>query len=291
MTPLALPGTAGDEKSTAAPHGRSPQAARSHWPEYLCEALALGAFMASACLFTVLLEYPGSRLHSALPSPAVRRVLMGIAMGATAIAIIYSPLGRRSGAHMNPAVTLTFLRLGRVAPRDALGYVLAQFVGGAAGVVLAASLAPMALVHPSVNYAVTVPGTAGWVVAAVAELVISFALVVVVLTMSHRPRSAPYTGVAAGALVAFYIAIEAPYSGMSMNPARTAASALSAGVWTAWWVYFLVPPIAMLLAAEAYLRTTRRAQVGCAKLHHSKRVRCIFCGFVPDTDGPMERRR
>lgn len=72
------------------------------------EGAELGLFMISACLFVALLEYPPSAVHQLLPDPALRRVLIGVAMGVTAILIIYSPIGQRSGAHFNPAVTLTF---------------------------------------------------------------------------------------------------------------------------------------------------------------------------------------
>ena len=257
-------------------------ALRFHWREYLCEGLGLGTFMVSACLFAALLEYPASAVHLAIPDPRLRRVLMGVAMGATAIGIIYSPWGRRSGAHINPAVTLTYYRLGRVPLRDACFYAIAQFAGGTAGVLVSLWIAPRAVMHPSVNYVVTVPGAAGATVAAVAELAISFGLMLVVLNVSGSSRSAPYTGLVAGAMVAIYIALEAPYSGMSMNPARTAASAAVARVWTAWWIYFVVPPIAMLLAAEVHLRARGWARVGCAKLHHDNRIRCIFCGTAQD---------
>jgi aquaporin Z len=84
--------------------------------EYLCEALGLGLFMVSACLATALFELPESPARRAFPSATARRALIGAAMGLTAIALIYSPWGKRSGAHMNPAVTVTFWRLGRVAP-------------------------------------------------------------------------------------------------------------------------------------------------------------------------------
>src|SRR5215471_17505920 len=103
------------------------EAVRAHWPEYLMEAAALGMFMVSACMFGVLLEHVAG---------LASRVLAGIAMGFTAVAIISSPWGQRSGAHMNPAVTLTFLCLGKIAAWDALFYVIAQFAGGVAGVVL-----------------------------------------------------------------------------------------------------------------------------------------------------------
>ena len=89
-----------------------------------------------------------------------------------------------------------------------------------------------------------------------------------------------FTGVMIGCLLVVYITFEAPMSGMSMNPARTIGSAAVANVWTGWWLYFLAPPIGMLLAAETYLWTKGKDAVHCAKLHHTADVRCIFnCGF------------
>src|SRR5436309_16051016 len=125
---------------------------------YLIEAALLGIFMISACTFGIALEHPSSPIRQAIDDAAVRRVLMGAAMGLTAIGLIYSPWGRRSGAHMNPATTLAFTRLGRVSARDAAGYVLLQFVGGTLGVVLMALLLGSRLADPPVNYAVTAPG-------------------------------------------------------------------------------------------------------------------------------------
>jgi aquaporin Z len=241
------------------------------------EAVELGAFMVSACAFVVLLEHPTSPVRNALESPFLRRALVGLAMGATAIAIVYSPLGRRSGAHFNPCVTLTFYRLGKVEGRDAAFYVLAQFLGGVAGVALAAGVLGTAVADPAVAFAATIPGSAGTGVAFVAELAISFGLMAVVLFASSSARLAPFTGVFAGALVAAYITFEAPLSGMSMNPARTIASAIFADQWTAAWIYFLAPAAGMLLAAEAHVRLLRGRAVHCAKLHHDARTRCIFC--------------
>src|SRR5256885_15633463 len=108
-------------------------ALRKHWPEYLMEAAGLGIFMVSASVFTILLYHPASLAIQVLPEEFPRRVLMGLAMGLTAIGIIYSPWGKHSGAHLNPAVTLTFFRLGKVAPWDAVFFVIAQFAGGVAG--------------------------------------------------------------------------------------------------------------------------------------------------------------
>lgn len=259
-----------------ADHGAR-QALREHWPEYLMEALGLGLFMVSACAFATLLEHPSSPVRQALPSPDGRRVLMGLAMGLTAVALIYSPWGRRSGAHMNPAVTIAFARLGHVRPWDAAFYTVAQFAGGVAGVALMAGLLGPLLADPAVNFVVTRPGPLGPGLALAAELAMSFALMGLVIHATTRPRLMPWTGVLAGAMVALWIALEAPVSGMSMNPARTFSSAAIAGEWTGWWVYFVAPPLGMLLAAELS-RLAPRARSGCAKLHHAARVRCIFCG-------------
>ena len=256
------------------------KAAREHWPEYLMEAAGLGFFMISAGLFATILEHPDSLARQAIADPVIRRVFMGTAMGLTAIAIIYSPWGKQSGAHINPSVTLTFFWLGKMAKWDAVFYILAQFVGGLAGVLLVAGVIGEWLAAPQVNYVVTVPGTGGFGIAFFAELMISFFLMMVILFVTNTKSLARFTGIFAGVLIASYIALEAPLSGMSMNPARTFASALPAWIWSAFWVYLIAPPLGMLLAAEVYLRLSGTRQVICAKLHHYNEKRCIFrCGY------------
>ena len=251
-----------------------------HWPEYLIEAASLGLFMVSASGFATLLQHPQSPVSSWHASPLIRRIPMGVAMGLTAAAIIYSPLGRRSGAHMNPAVTLTFLRLKKVAPADAFGYVSAQFVGGLAGIIAGVWLFRGLPADPSVNDVATVPGPAGPAVAFVAEAAISFGMMLMVLSVSNTPRLSRFTGACAGALVAVYIIVEAPFSGMSMNPARTFGSAVLARATWSLWIYFSAPLLGMLMAAESFVRVHGHARVKCAKLYHPFNVPCIFkCGY------------
>lgn len=247
---------------------------RRHAPEYAIEAAGLALFLVAAVGMTILLEHPEARLHHAIESDFARRVLMGLAMGATAIALVHSPPGRRSGAHFNPALTFTFWRLGKIETIDALGYAIAQ-TGGALAGVAAIGLVLGEAAHPAVRFAVTRPG-APVAAAFAAEVAISFGLMATVLVTSNHPRLAPWTGCCAGALVALYIAFEAPISGMSMNPARTLGSAASAGVFDSLWIYFTAPPLGMLLAAEAYLRLGRARRVYCAKLDHRGPHRCIF---------------
>ena len=234
--------------------------------------------MVSACTVGFLLEHPVSRAHAALPHPLMRRAVAGVLMGLTAILIIHSPWGKRSGAQMNPAVTLTFLRLGRIAPHDAVGYVLAQFAGGALGVMLAKLMLGDSLAHPAVRFVVTRPGMAGAAVALIAELTISALLMTMILETGRSPRWKRFTGVFAGALVALYITVEAPLSGMSMNAARTFGSAFAANDWTALWVYLVAPLGGMLLAAELFVRRRGRADIPCGKLAHAEP--CLFCEHV-----------
>jgi aquaporin Z len=252
---------------------------RKNWPEYLIEAWALGTFMVSAALCTIAFEHPTSPLHAAIADANVRRALIGACMGLTAIALIHSPWGKRSGAHMNPAITLTFLRLGKITPANAAFYTLAQFAGGTLGVLLVTVFAGAAFTAPPVSSVVTLPAPPhGLGSAFAAEYVIASGMMLMVLTVSNS-RLAPYTGYFAGTLVAVYISFEAPWSGMSINPARSFASAAPAGTWQGLWIYFVAPPLGMLSAAQ--LHAWLRGRVGCAKLLHPDDARCIHCGYEP----------
>jgi aquaporin Z len=254
---------------------------KQHWPEYLIEAWALGTFMVSAALFTALLEYPDFAIHRLLSNAHIRRALIGIAMGLTAIALIYSPWGQQSGAHMNPATTLTFLRLKNILPWDAVFYILAQFIGGLGGIFVSNLALGNVLAHPSVTYVVTVPGPGGAGLAFAGEAAIACGMMLMVLYATNTPKLARYTGIFAGALVALYITIEAPLSGMSMNPARTFASAFPSGIWTHGWIYFTAPILGMLLAAQLFRSFHGLNPLACPKLQHGSKQRCIFCGYHP----------
>lgn len=256
-----------------------PSALRQHWPEYLMEAAELGLFMLVACVLAAVIDYADSPVRNMIANDFARRALFGLCMGLTAMAIVYSPMGKQSGAHFNPAVTFTFFRLGKIAHWDAVFYMLAQFTGGVLGVMLAAMVLGDIIAAPSVNYVATVPGQAGVLVAFAAETAITFILMTVVLNVSNTERLAQYTGLFAGALVAIFITFEAPLSGMSMNPARTLASALPGQIWNALWVYFIAPVLGMQFAASLYLHRNDKNRVACAKLHHQNQKRCIFCAY------------
>jgi aquaporin Z len=255
---------------------------QQNWTLYVFEGAELAIFMISACISTVLLFNPRYPALHVMPSPVFRRMLMGVAMGVTAVLIIHSPMGKRSGAHFNPAITLTFFRLRKIATWDAAFYVVAQFVGGILGVAVCALLLGRSLAERNVDYAVTVPGPYGTTAAFFAELFMSALLMAVVLWISNRPSIANYTSYAVGILITLYILFFAPVSGFSVNPARTTGSAVFADVWTAGWLYFAAPLLGMMISAEIYLRTYGTDRILCAKLHPDPKYRCPFLCHFPN---------
>ncbi len=227
---------------------------RRHWREYLMETAGLAGFVLGAGLLTVFLEhpdFPAMQSSSGGEENAIwRRVPLGIIMGGYISAIVYM-FGKKSGAHINPATTWAFFRLGKISFTDAAFYTLAQFAGGtAAALVLKFALGSW-FAHPLVDFGITKPKPPhGSMSAFVAEFIISFALMFVVLIVTSSKHLEKYAAVVTGVLIALYIIFEMPFSGMSLNPARSFAAALAANKWEHLWIYFVAPPFAMLLAAE-----------------------------------------
>ncbi len=256
-------------------------ALKHNWLLYACEATELALFMLSACAFTIFLFDPSWPAFHLLPSAIIRRAFMGIAMGITAVLIIQSPMGKRSGAHFNPAITLTYFRLGKIKFWDAVFYVFFQFIGGILGVAVATTIFGGSLSKPAVNYLVTVPGRYGTAAAFFAELLMATVLMAVVLMLSNRVYLASYVSYYVGVLIALYAFFFAPVSGFSINPARTTGSAFFAGVWTAGWLYFVAPLLGMFTAAEVYVRINGDDRVLCAKLHPDPALPCPFLCHFP----------
>jgi aquaporin Z len=207
--------------------------------------------MLSACIFTVALFHPDSPFSHT--SAILRRALMGVAMGLTAVGIILSPWGKRSGAHFNPAISITFYRLGKLGPYDTIFYVISHFVGAALGVGLSKLILGARLAAPQVDYAVTIPGVGGPPAAFAAEAFMAALLMATVLFTSSRASRARWTTPLVGILIAFYVLIFAPVSGFSINPARTFGSAIFAQVFTSIWIYFTAPLLGMLASAQAFV--------------------------------------
>jgi len=221
--------------------------------DYCYEGLGLGIFMFSAGFFDAIIEHPDLPVYQHIHSELVRRFLVGLSMGLTALFIFNAPFGKKSGAYINPAVTIVQYRLDNIDKKNAAFYILFQFIGGSIGMYLVYLLFPGLISSPAINYIVTVPGKAGVAVAFTAEFLISFALILVVLFSDNSKVFSKYTSYFVALMITLYITIEAPFSGMSMNPARTFASAIVANQWHVFWLYCTAPVLGMLLGERVFV--------------------------------------
>ena len=234
------------------------------------EAAGLMFFMVNAAWLTTLLEYPGSPVRKAIDSPFLRRIPLGIIMGLVIAIIIYNPWGKRSGAHINPAVTWAFLRMGKIGKWDALFYTVFQFLGGIAAAFLMRLLIGAPFRSPEVMFATTHPGKqTGPLIAFVAEFGITLFLVFVLFLGMSSKKYEKKVGWVAAFLIMIYLWFETPLSGMSLNPARSFGSALAGNMWDGLWVYFVAPPLAALLAAELFVRWKGATGILSARLAYS----------------------
>lgn len=192
--------------------------------------------------------------------PTLRRVPLGAIMGAY-ISVVIILSGKKSGGHINPAVTWTFYRLNKINGSNAWLYTIAQFIGACGAALLLKLAIGNWFGHEKINYGITGPMPPHTTMTAFcAEFIISFILMLVTLFTITSKRYEKYIALISGILIALYLIIELPFSGMSLNPARSFAGSLAANSWQYLWVYFIAPPLAMLLAAEIFLYC-RKSQI------------------------------
>lgn len=237
------------------------------WRLYLAELVGTALLVALGVSVVILDFAPSSPVPRLLPDPGLRRCLTGFLFGSIGALIAVSPVGRVSGAHINPAVTLAFLLKGRMAARHAVGYAVAQLAGGALAGVALLAWRPAGF---SIAAGVTQPGP-GWgpTAACAGEVATTAALVLGLFAFVGHPRLRRFTPLLFPALYAVMVFIEAPLSGTSTNPARTLGPALATGVWHAWWVYVVGPLIGSALAVVASRhRVLSWIEVEVAKVYH-----------------------
>lgn len=247
-----------------------------HWQEYLMEAGEMAAFILVACLAAALFFFPESPVVERVPNESARGLMMGLAMGLTAAGLVYSPWGKQSGAHMNPSVSLTFFRLGKISPWDLCFYITFQLLGVALGALIGTRLITPHLVHPIAEYVVTVPSMGHWTFALGFEGAIGFVTMLVVLYFSNHKEWEPLTGWMAGGVIFFYYVLASPFHVVSLDAVHPEESVIGT-LGSAALVYFTTPPLGMLAAAEVF--HLFRGHAACAKLNHSNDKRCIFCEF------------
>ena len=256
-----------------------PPRAGLHWAEWGCEAAGTALLLLGGVSAVCLDFGSGSPVARAIPSVGARLLLTGLLFAGTGALVTVSPLGRRSGAHLNPAVTLAFRLTGHVHDHDLAGYVAAQFAGAFAGTALAAAL--WSATARSVHDAATLPGHGvGAVEAVAAEAVMTAMLVLTIfLFVSHR-RTMRWTPLAVTALIAVLVWAGGRVTGTSLNPARSLAPAVLAGRLDVYWIDVVGPLLGTLLAVLLYAAVPRW-RILTAKLFHDPRYPSTLGGSMP----------
>ena len=201
---------------------------------------------------------------------------VGVGVAVATFVIIRSPFGRRTGAHLNPAITLAYLWLDRIHRWDVIFYVAAQFTGGLAGVFLAYQLLGHHLSAPPVRYVITLPGHYGNAIAFLAEFLLSALTMGVVLFATNHRRLAQFSPLFVALIIIVGYVLGPSISGFSVNPARSFSSAFFAWIWHGIWIYLAAPCLGMLAAAALYVRSMGPSQIYCAKVFHDLETPCPF---------------
>jgi aquaporin Z len=216
----------------------------------------------------------GTPMAHLLPSEALRRLITGFLFGSTGALIALSPVGKVSGAHINPAVSLGFNLMGKLDPQITFGYIVAQLVGGLLG---SLPLLAWGAMGKSVAFGATTPGSSYSTSAAfLGEVITTFVMVALLCMFLGFRESRPFTPALFPPLYAVMVWLEAPISGTSTNPARSFGPSVVSGVWQGWWIYWLGPFVGMLMAIIACSRMAKRIEV--AKLYYFDSDRGDFLG-------------
>ena len=237
------------------------------WMLYGAELIGT-ALLVVVGLSIVILDFgQGSPVMRLFPDAGARRLITGFLFGTTGALIALSPLGKESGAHINPAVTLGFWLMGKLKARHVLGYVLAQLSGAAAG---ALPLLAWGAMGRSIAFGATLPNASygvGW--ALLGETATTFALIFGLFFFLQHRRLRAFTPALFPFLYAAMVFAEASLSGTSTNPARSFGPALISGDWQGWWVYWLGPLLGTLLGVAVFRMAGRFwSSIPVAKLHH-----------------------
>jgi aquaporin TIP len=209
--------------------------------EFAAEFIGTFALVSAVC---------GAALFSA---PTAGLVAVAFAVGLSVLAMAFA-VGHISGGHLNPAVTIGFWVTKKLSTVDSLLYWAAQLLGGIAAAYLLAALLPESVWRPvalgTPDLAADFTRTAGIVL----EAVLTFLLVFVVFATAADPKGAfnKIAGFAIGLTVTMDILLGGPFTGASMNPARSLGPALASHHWQNHGVYWVGPLLGGVIAGWLY---------------------------------------
>jgi aquaporin Z len=237
---------------------------RKRWRLFLAELLGTAVLLCVGLSLVIFMFGEGSPTAAWIPSVKLRQIITGFLFGSTGGLIAISRIGRESGAHLNPAVTLGFWLARKIDTRIAIGYALAQLAGAVLG---SWPLLAWGAMGRSIAYGATIPGP-GYSTGAVllAEALTTVGLIVTLCVFLAYRHLRQFTPAAIPALYAIMVPLEADISGTSTNPARTFGPALISGRWDDWWIYWVGPIAGTLVAMAAMSFLVKRIEV--AKLYH-----------------------
>jgi aquaporin Z len=234
------------------------------WRLFSSELVGTALLVFGGLSVVILMWGEGSPMTRLVPNELLRTILTAFLFGTIGGGIALSWVGRESGAHINPAVTMAFWLMQKLDMRAALGYIGAQLLGAALG---ALPLLAWGSMGRSVAFGATLPGT-GYSTTAVlmGEVATTFGLVAALCVfIAYRPLR-PFTPYMIPFLYAVMVPLEGAISGTSTNPARTFGPALISGRWDGWWIYWAGPMLGMLIAILVCSSIARRIEV--AKVYH-----------------------
>jgi aquaporin Z len=246
------------------------------WKVYIAEFGGTAILLLVGLSLVIFMFGTGSPIAQLLPNVKVRQSVTGFLFGATGASIALSPIGRASGAHINPAVTMVFWLFRKIEKETAWYYVLAQLLGGIAGCF------PLLLwgeMGKSIDFGATVPGRGFPIMIALAgEVAVTFAMVSLLVIFLGFRQTRRFTPAIFPVLFAILVPLEASLSGTSANPARSLGPSVLSGVWEGWWIYWIGPLTGAFLASLACSMLAKRITV--AKLYH----------FDSDHDGLLRKK-
>lgn len=273
--------------ATATPAHAQPPVAGWHCAEWACELVGTMVLILGG-LSAVTLDFMShSPVAALVPSESWRFLLTGVLFASTGALVTVSPLGRRSGAHLNPAVSLAFFTQGHLHRADLAGYAISQ----SAGALLGAALVRWWWGHAavSVHDGLTAPGhgMSAWGAAGV-EAGMTGCLVLVIFSLVSSSRTARWTPLAVLLAIAVLVWQMAPFTGTSLNPARSLGPAVVTGDFGDYWVYVAGPLGGALAASAIWAAVPRRTLT--AKLFHDPKYRSIFRSIIPARREPSRRK-
>jgi aquaporin Z len=237
---------------------------RFPWRIFFSELIGTALLVLVGLSFVIFMFGSGSPMARILPSEGLRRLITGFLFGTTGALIALSPVGKESGAHINPIVSFGFRLMGRLSLKLTLVYVIAQLAGAIVGCV------PLLLwgsMGKSVEFGATWPGQRySTTEAFLGELVTTFVMISLLTRFLAYRKIRPFTPALFPPLYSFMVWAEAPISGTSTNPARSLGPSVISGQWQGWWIYWIGPMLGTLLALMAFSYLAKQIEV--AKLYH-----------------------